>query len=175
MVSKMIISSSLLGCSEEIITIAAVLSGPIYLISGRGIQKESDEAKLRFAAAEGDHVTFLNVYKGFHQSGKSSQWCHKNYVQLPCHVREQLKRSAKRIGLALKSCERVRKAVTAGFFANACHLEAYSHNGKYKTLRGSQEVYIHPSSGYSDPSWLLEAAPHFYQLQQSSHHLTDLP
>ncbi|TKY71793.1 ATP-dependent RNA helicase DHX35 [Spatholobus suberectus] len=206
MVSKMIISSSLLGCSEEIITIAAVLSVQSIWISGRGIQKESDEAKLRFAAAEGDHVTFLNVYKGFHQSGKSSQWCHKNYVNYHAmrkvlEVREQLKRIAKRIGLALKSCEsdmqEVRKAVTAGFFANACHLEPYSHNGKYKTLRGSQEVYIHPSSVlfrvnpkwviYNslvstdrqymrnvitiDPSWLLEAAPHFYQLQQSSHHL----
>ncbi|CAJ1961840.1 unnamed protein product [Sphenostylis stenocarpa] len=155
MVSKMIIASSQLGCSEEIITIAAVLSVQSIWISGRGIQKESDEAKLRFAAAEGDLVTFLNVYKGFHQSGKSSQWCHKNYVNYHAmrkvlEVREQLKRIAKRIGLVLKSCENdmqlVRKAVTAGFFANACHLEAYSHNGMYKTLRGSQEVYIHPSS-----------------------------
>lgn len=203
MVSKMIIASSQLGCSEEIITIAAVLSVQTIWISGRGIQKESDEAKLRFAAAEGDHITFLNVYKGFHQSGKSSQWCHKNYVNYHAmrkvvEVREQLKRIAKRIGLVLKSCESdvqvIRKAVTAGFFANACHLEAYSHNGKYKTLRGSQEVYIHPSSVlfrvnpkwviYNslvstdrqymrnvitiDPSWLLEAAPHFYQLQQSN-------
>lgn len=31
-------------------------------------------------ALQGDHVTFLNVYKGFLKSGKSSQWCHKNYV-----------------------------------------------------------------------------------------------
>ncbi|KAK7412419.1 hypothetical protein VNO78_03878 [Psophocarpus tetragonolobus] len=204
MVSKMIIASSQLGCSEEIITIAAVLSVQSIWISGRGIQKESDEAKLRFAAAEGDHITFLNVYKGFHQSGKSSQWCHKNYVNYHAmrkvvEVREQLKRIAKRIGLVLKSGENdmqvVRIAVTAGFFANACHLEAYSHNGMYKTLRGSQEVYIHPSSVlfrvnpkwviYNslvstdrqyirnvitiDPSWLLEAAPHFYQLQQSNH------
>ncbi|KAK7306586.1 hypothetical protein VNO77_44535 [Canavalia gladiata] len=201
MVSKMIIASSQLGCSEEIITIAAVLSVQSIWISGRGIQKDSDEAKLRFAAAEGDHVTFLNIYKGFLQSGKSSQWCHKNYVNYHAmrkvlEVREQLKRIVQRIGLILKSCESdmqvVRKAVTAGFFANACYLEAYSHNGMYKTLRGSQEVYIHPSSVlfrvnpkwviYNslvstdrqymrnvitiDPSWLLEAAPHFYQLQQ---------
>ncbi|XP_052735676.1 probable pre-mRNA-splicing factor ATP-dependent RNA helicase DEAH9 isoform X3 [Vigna angularis] len=204
MVSKMIIASSQLGCSEEIITIAAVLSVQSIWISGRGIQKESDEAKLRFAAAEGDHVTFLNVYKGFHQSGKSSQWCHKNYVNYHAmrkvlEVREQLKRIAKRIGLVLKSCESdmqlVRKAVIAGFFANACHLEAYSHDGMYKTLRGSQEVYIHPSSVLFrvnpkwviyhslvstdrqymrnvltiDPSCLMDAAPHFYKLQQSNH------
>ncbi|KAL4349193.1 hypothetical protein AHAS_Ahas10G0017500 [Arachis hypogaea] len=155
MISKMIIASNQFGCSEEIITVAAVLSIQSIWISGRGIQKESDEAKLRFAAAEGDHVTFLNVYKGFLQSGKSSQWCHKNYVNYHAmrkvlEVREQLKRIAQRIGIVLKSCESdmqvVRKAVTAGFFTNTCRLEEYSHNGMYKTIRGSQEVYIHPSS-----------------------------
>ncbi|KAF4393078.1 hypothetical protein F8388_012587, partial [Cannabis sativa] len=176
MIAKMILSSSQLGCSEEIITIAAVLS------------------------IQGDHVTFLNVYKGFLQSGKSSQWCYRNFVNYHAmkkvlEVREQLRRTAQRIGLVLKSCEGdiliVRKAITAGFFANACNLEAYSHNGKYKTIRGSQEVYIHPSSVlfrvnpkwviYNslvstdkqymrnvisiDPSWLREVAPHFYQHQ----------
>lgn len=201
MISKMIIASSQLGCSEEIITIAAALSVQSIWISGRGIQKESDEAKLRFAAAEGDHVTFLNVYKGFHQSRKSSQWCHKNFVNYHAmkkvlEVREQLRRIAQRIGLVLKSCESdmqvVKKAVIAGFFANACRLEPYSPDGMYKTLRGSEEVYIHPSSVLFrvnpkwvifnslvstdrkymrnvmtiDPSWLLEAAPHFYKLQQ---------
>ncbi|BFG29494.1 hypothetical protein CerSpe_157680 [Prunus speciosa] len=48
-------------------------------ISGWGSQKELDEAKLNFAA-EADHVSFLNVYKGFLQSSKSSQLCHKNFV-----------------------------------------------------------------------------------------------
>ncbi|XP_044494911.1 probable pre-mRNA-splicing factor ATP-dependent RNA helicase DEAH9 isoform X2 [Mangifera indica] len=170
-------------------------------VSGRGAQKELDEAKLRFAAAEGDHVTFLNVYKGFLQSGKSSRWCHKNFVNYQAmkkvtEIREQLRRIAQRIGIVLKSCESdmqiVRKAVTAGFFANACHLEPFSQSGMYKTVRGSQEVYIHPSSVLFrvnpkwviyhslvstdkqymrniisiDPSWLLEVAPHFYQHQR---------
>jgi ATP-dependent RNA helicase DDX35 len=64
-------------------------------------------------------------------------------------IRDQLKRIARRLGITLKSCdgdmEAVRKAVTAGFFANACRLEPHS-NGVYKTIRGSEEVYIHPSS-----------------------------
>lgn len=199
MISKMIIASNQLGCSEEIITIAAILSVQSIWVSVRR-QKELDEAKLRFAAAEGDHVTYLNVYKGFLQSGKSSQWCHKNFVNYQAmkkviEVREQLRRVAKRLGISLKSCERdmqiLRKAVVAGFFANACRLEAFTENGMYKTLRSSQEVYIHPSSVlfrvnpkwiiyYSlvlterlymrnviaiDPSWLTDAAPHFYQYQ----------
>ncbi|GFQ08722.1 probable ATP-dependent RNA helicase dhx35, partial [Phtheirospermum japonicum] len=200
MLSKMILASNDYGCSEEIITIAAVLSVQSIWFSVRGAQKESDEAKLRFAAAEGDHVTFLNVYKGFIGSGKSSNWCHKNHVNYHAmkkvdEIRQQLRRIAQRLGIALKSCEGdtqvVRKAVTAGFFANACRLEAFSHNGLYKTMRSSQEVYIHPSSVLFrvnpkwvifhsivstdrqymrnvisiDPSWLREVAPQFYQQQ----------
>ncbi|XVF40393.1 hypothetical protein PTKIN_Ptkin01aG0109800 [Pterospermum kingtungense] len=132
MISKMILASNELGCSEEIITIAAVLSIQSIWFSGRGVQRELDEAKLRFAAAEGDHVTFLNIYKGFLQSGKSSKWCHNNFINYHAikkvmEIREQLKRIALRLGIVLRSCERdmqlVRKAVTAGFFANACRLE----------------------------------------------------
>ncbi|ESR62699.1 hypothetical protein CICLE_v10014624mg [Citrus x clementina] len=110
MISKMILSSNELGCSEEIITISAVLSIQSIWVSGRGAQKELDEAKLRFAAAEGDHVTFLNVYKGFLQSGKSSHWCHKNFINYHAmkkviEIREQLRRIAQRIGIVMKSCE----------------------------------------------------------------------
>ncbi|XP_057947960.1 probable pre-mRNA-splicing factor ATP-dependent RNA helicase DEAH9 isoform X1 [Malania oleifera] len=203
MVSKMILSSSQLECSEEIITIAAILSVQSIWVSVRGAQKELDEVKLRFAAAEGDHVTYLNIYKGFLQSGKSSQWCHKNFVNYHAmkkviEVREQLRRIAQRVGIVLKSCEgdmqAVRKAIIAGFFTNACHLEAFSQNGMYKTIRSSQEVYIHPSSVLFrvnpkwviyhslvstdrqymrnvmtiDPSWLTEVAPHFYRRQQKN-------
>ncbi|XP_047332308.1 probable pre-mRNA-splicing factor ATP-dependent RNA helicase DEAH9 [Impatiens glandulifera] len=204
MISKMILASSEFGCSEEIITIAAVLSIQSIWVSGRGQQKGMDEAKLRFAASEGDHVTFLNVYKGFLQSNKSSKWCHKNFVNYNAmrkviEIREQLRRIAHRIGVVLKSCdtdmEVVRKAVIAGCFANACRLDASSHNEMYKTFRGSQEVYIHPSSVLFrvnpkwviyhsivstdrqymrnvisiDPSWLIEAAPHFFVKQKLNH------
>ncbi|EOA17808.1 hypothetical protein CARUB_v10006206mg [Capsella rubella] len=202
MISKMILASSELGCSDEIITIAAVLSIQSVWVIARGVQKEQDEAKLRFAAAEGDHVTFLNVYKGFLESKKSSQWCYKNFLNYQSmkkvvEIRDQLKRIARRLGITLKSCDRdmeaVRKAVTAGFFANACRLEPHS-NGVYKTIRGSEEVYIHPSSVLFrvnpkwvvyqsivsterqymrnvvtiNPSWLTEVAPHFYQNRQNA-------
>ncbi|KAL5699145.1 RNA helicase [Ranunculus cassubicifolius] len=198
MISKTILSGGAFGCLEEIITIAAILSVQSIWVSVRGVQKEMDEAKLRFAAAEGDHVTFLNVYKGYLRANKSSQWCYKNFInhnamKKVLEIREQLKRIVQRIGLPLKSCERdtevLRKAITAGFFANACRLEASSQGGMYKTIRSSQEVYIHPSSVLFrvnpkwviyhsivmtdrhymrnvitiDPSWLTEAAPQFYQ------------
>ncbi|OAY76389.1 putative ATP-dependent RNA helicase DHX35 [Ananas comosus] len=200
MISKMILSANDFGCTEEIITIAAVLSVQSIWVSIRGVKKEFDEAKLRFAAAEGDHVTFLNIYKGFLQSGKSSQWCYKNFINYHAmkkvvDIKEQLHNLMRRLGIAVKSCDRdmqaVRKAIIAAF-RHACHLEEYSQNGMYKTIRSSQEVYIHPSSVLFrvnpkwvvyhslvstdkhymrnviaiDPSWLTEAAPHFYQLRQ---------
>ncbi|XVF27553.1 hypothetical protein REPUB_Repub14bG0118100 [Reevesia pubescens] len=260
MISKMILASNELGCSEETITIAAVLSIQSIWFSGRGAQKELDEAKLRFAAAEfcliffldyisdllfcdnlvisvpvsyvyllqGDHVTFLNIYKGFLQSGKSSKWCHKNFInylamKMVMEIREQLKRIALKVGHSLEILRKryavappfaifviisiggwqcalckelvillLRKAVTTGFFANACRLE---------TIRGSQEVYIHPSSVLFrvnpkfviyhslvstdrqymrnvisiDPSWLTEVAPHFYQQQRHNPSIHRLP
>ncbi|XP_055813958.1 probable pre-mRNA-splicing factor ATP-dependent RNA helicase DEAH9 isoform X2 [Solanum dulcamara] len=52
LISKMILASCEFGCSEEIITIAAVLSIQSIWIPVRGVQKQLDEAKLRFAAAE---------------------------------------------------------------------------------------------------------------------------
>ncbi|RVW29663.1 putative pre-mRNA-splicing factor ATP-dependent RNA helicase DEAH9 [Vitis vinifera] len=52
MISKTILSSNQLGCSEEIITIAAILSVQSIWVSARGAQRELDEAKMRFAAAE---------------------------------------------------------------------------------------------------------------------------
>ncbi|CAO2186162.1 unnamed protein product [Urochloa humidicola] len=200
MISKMILSANDFGCSDEILTIASFLSVQSVWVSVRGVKKEFDEAKLRFAAAEGDHVTFLNIYKGFHQSGKSSQWCYKNFLNYQAlkkviDIRGQLLRIVKGFGIPLKSCDRdmqaVRKAIIAGSFANACHLEEYSQNGMYKTIRTSQEVYIHPSSVLFrvnpkwvvyqslvstdkhymrnviaiEPSWLTEAAPHFYQFR----------
>ncbi|KAJ1282049.1 hypothetical protein BS78_03G020300 [Paspalum vaginatum] len=200
MISKMILSANDFGCSDEILTIASFLSVQSVWVSVRGVKKEFDEAKLRFAAAEGDHVTFLNIYRGFHQSGKSSQWCYKNFLNYQAlkkviDIRGQLLRIVKGFGMPLKSCDKdmqaVRKAIIAGSFANACHLEEYSQNGMYKTIRTSQEVYIHPSSVLFrvnpkwvvyqslvstdkhymrnviaiEPSWLTEAAPHFYQFR----------
>ncbi|CAL5346137.1 unnamed protein product [Camellia sinensis] len=241
MISKMILASNQLGCSEEIITIAAVLSIQSIWISARGQQKQLDEAKLRFAAAEGDHVTFLNVYKGFLQSGKSSKWCNKNFVNYHAmrkviEIREQLRRIALRIGMVLKSCESDMQKVLNPIFShtapfgwsdlmrndkndekqNSFSCLVYKIGGKkgsycwifcerlpfrsehsatvvctrlsevlkkfiftphlcYSVVNPKWVIYhsiVSTDRQYMrnvislDPSWLLEAAPHFYQHQQ---------
>lgn len=34
-----------------------------------------DEAKAKFAAAEGDLVTMLNVWRAWHEKGRDHRWC----------------------------------------------------------------------------------------------------
>lgn len=201
MLSKMLLASEELGCSQEALTIAATLSVQSIWVSSRGRQKELDEARDRFAVAEGDHVTFLNVYQAFLNSKMSGQWCHQNCINYQAmkkvvEVREQLSKLLRRLGITLKSCgrdtEAVRKAVTCGFFANACQLQTGGAVECYKRVRGGQELVIHPSSvlfrcspkwvvfhavmvteryymrevSAIEPAWLTELAPHFFQRRQ---------
>lgn len=202
MISKMLLSSSSMGCCEEVLTIAAVLSVQSIWVSSKGIEKALDEVKDRFAAAEGDHITHLNVYEGFLRSNMSSQWCHKNLINYQAmkkvvDIRNQLRKLIQRLGVKINSCGRntevIRKAVTSGFFIHACRLEISSEAGKYQTIRGGQEVFIHPSSvlfrvnpkwvvyhsvvsterNYMqnvtaiDSSWLPEIGPHFFQSRKT--------
>lgn len=55
-VSKMILASADAGCSEEVITIAAMLSVQNIFDT----TPEADRAKRMFAVYEGDHLTYLN-------------------------------------------------------------------------------------------------------------------
>ncbi|PWA35081.1 RNA helicase family protein [Artemisia annua] len=96
--------------------------------------------KLYQLQCNGQSCDLLNVYKGLLLSNRSSKWCHQNSINYNAmkkviEVRQQLRRVAQRLGLALKSCENDMQLF----------VKSYSHNGTYKTLRGSQEVYIHPS------------------------------
>lgn len=197
MLGRTLIASCALGCALEMVTIAAALSVQSIWVSSRGRQKELDEAKFRFAAAEGDHITYLNVYEGYLQSRKSAQWCHKNLINYQAlkkieDIRSQLSRLLQRLGLAVKSCNKdikvIQKAITTGFFSNACQLKASSDLGCYKRIRDGEEVFVHPSSvlfrvspkwmvyhtntvterhyvqqiTVIESAWLTELAPHFF-------------
>ncbi|CAI5516862.1 unnamed protein product [Closterium sp. Naga37s-1] len=97
------------GCSEEMCTVAASLCVQSVWVGSSGRQRESDRLKERFAAAEGDFVSYLNVYEGFTRSGRSPKWCHANGINYQAmlrvdDVRGQLRRGLRRLGLKLLSC-----------------------------------------------------------------------
>jgi ATP-dependent RNA helicase DHX8/PRP22 len=150
--SKMLILSVDLGCSEEILTITAMLSVENPFFRPRDKQAQADMKKAKFHQAEGDHLTLLAVYKGWEASKFSNPWCFENYIQARSmrraqDVRKQLVTIMDRYRLDLisagKNYKLICKAITAGFFTNAAKKDPQEG---YRTLVDQNPVYIHPSS-----------------------------
>ncbi|XP_046842076.1 probable ATP-dependent RNA helicase DHX35 isoform X1 [Xenia sp. Carnegie-2017] len=170
--AKMLLVSGEFGCSEEILTIAAILQIKNVFVTPSNEKRASARAKLKFSVYEGDHLTLLNVYQSFLQHKKNSKWCHENFLNYKglCHaikIREQLKRLIKSFGVALRSVEDdptpILRCIVKGFFANAARLHA---DGTYRSIRENHPLYIHPTSVlYTEkpPQWIV-----YHELQQTS-------
>ena len=161
--SKMLILSVDLGCSEEILTITAMLSVENPFFRPRDKQSQADMKKAKFHQAEGDHITLLAVYKGWEAAKFSNPWCFENFIQARSmrraqDVRKQLVTIMDRYRLLLisagKNYKIICKAITAGFFTNAAKKDAQEG---YKTLVDQNPVYIHPSSALfqKNPEYVL--------------------
>jgi len=71
MLGKMLMAAGTFQCSQEIATIAAMLTLQQQVwVMPSSFRKKADNARFAFAAAEGDHVTLLNLYEGFVKSHK---------------------------------------------------------------------------------------------------------
>jgi len=161
--SKMLIASVDLGCSDEILTIVAMLSVQNVFYRPKEKQALADQKKAKFFQPEGDHLTLLAVYEGWKNSKFSNPWCFENFVQARSlrraqDVRKQLITIMDRYKLDILSCGRnftkIQKAICSGFFANAAKKDP---NEGYKTLVEGQPVYIHPSSTLfnRNPDWVI--------------------
>mmetsp|Transcript_35068 Transcript_35068/g.99430 ORF Transcript_35068/g.99430 Transcript_35068/m.99430 type:complete len:701 (+) Transcript_35068:157-2259(+) len=164
--AKMVVASPEFRCSNEIVSICAMLSSPNPFMRPREQQKAADEAKALFAHIDGDHMTLLNVYHAFKQNGEDSSWCYDhflNYRSLKSadSVRQQLVRVCQRLNVNMVSTDfkskdyylNIRKALVAGFFAQVAHLERTGH---YLTVKDHQMVHLHPSTVLeSKPEWVL--------------------
>ncbi|KAL5118102.1 DEAH-box ATP-dependent RNA helicase prp22 [Pleosporales sp. CAS-2024a] len=151
--SKALIKSVDLECSDEILTIVAMISATQSVFHRpRDKQQQADQKKQKFNDPSGDHITLLNVYNGWKQGGFSVPWCHENFVmprnmQRVKDVRNQLVQIMARHKHAVVSCGRntikVRQALCSGFFRNAARKDP---SEGYKTLVEGTPVYLHPSS-----------------------------
>ncbi|KAK6023505.1 helicase protein, partial [Ostertagia ostertagi] len=65
--SKCLLTSGDFGCSEEIATIIAMLQVQDVFLTPTRNRNRSEEVKRRFAAEEGDHIAYLNMYTMFVQ------------------------------------------------------------------------------------------------------------
>lgn len=161
--SKMLIYSVDLGCSEEVLTIVAMLSVQNVFFRPKDKQSLADTRKARFHAPEGDHLTLLTVYNAWKSNAFSTSWCFENFIQSRSmrraqDVRKQLASIMERYRQGLRSCgsnwDPIRKAICAGFFMHATRRDPQEG---YRTLVEQQPVYIHPSSALfnKSPEWLI--------------------
>lgn len=162
---KMLVSSHKYKCSQEMLTITAMLSVQQCFMRPKDKQKEADEAKARFSHEDGDHLTLLNAYHAYKNNNDDTSWCYENFINHRAmksadNVREQLSRIMRRFEIPLVATNfndadyytNIRKALTAGFFMQVAHLERTGH---YLTVKDNQVVDLHPSSALDHkPEWV---------------------
>ena len=166
----MLISSPEFYCSNEILSLTALLSVPQIFVRPASARKRADEMKSLFAHPDGDHLTMLNVYHAFkapEAQNNPKQWCHDHFVSLRAlqsadNVRQQLKRIMETHEIELVSAPfedknyytNIRRALVAGFFMQVAMKEGSSKT--YVTVKDNQNVLLHPSTVLqAESDWLL--------------------
>lgn len=150
--AKTLIKSAEYGCSEEILTIVAMLSVQTIFYRPKAQSALADQRKARFHHPYGDHLTLLNVFQLWYRNNYSKSWCQENFIQersmrRAMDVRNQLKQIMTRFKYPILSCgnniEKIRRTLCSGYFKNS----AKRQEGEgYKTLNEGTLVYLHPSS-----------------------------
>lgn len=164
--AKMLLVSPEFSCSNEMLSIVAMLSVPNIFMRPKEAAKAADEAKAQFAHMDGDHLTLLNAYHAYKQAGEGKDWCYDNFInyrsiQSAESVRDQLSRLMRKLSLPLVSTDfssgdyynNLRRCLAAGLFMQVAHLQKQGH---YLTAKDNQVVAIHPSTVLdSKPPWVL--------------------
>ncbi|KAJ3331468.1 putative pre-mRNA-splicing factor ATP-dependent RNA helicase dhx16 [Gonapodya sp. JEL0774] len=168
MLSKMLIASEKYQCSDEIVSICAMLSvnnAVFYRPKDKAIH--ADKARKNFNRPGGDHLAILAVWNAWVETNYSMQWCYENFIQWRSmkrarDVRDQLVGLMERVEVPLTSNPDpgnnipIRKAITAGYFYHTGRLTRGGDS--YRTIKHNQTVFIHPSSslfGESNPRWVV--------------------
>ncbi|GJE93624.1 ATP-dependent RNA helicase [Phanerochaete sordida] len=164
--AKMLIVSPEFNCSNEILTIVAMLSIPNVWLRPPNQRKEADAAKQAFTVPDGDHLTLLNVFNNYQRNKGDRQWPWNNYLSARAlmqaeNVRAQLERTMERYEVALVSTQderklytNVRKALVCGYFMQVAHREG--EKNQYLTVKDNQVVGLHPSCGLDNqPEWVI--------------------
>ncbi|KAG2129133.1 P-loop containing nucleoside triphosphate hydrolase protein [Suillus clintonianus] len=164
--SKMLIVSPEFKCSNEILTITAMLSVPNVWLRPSNKRQEADAAKALLTVPGGDHLMLLNVYNKYIQNQHDKTWTWTNYVSASAlleaeKVREQLKWMMERFEVELVSMQdqremslAIRQALCCGYFMQVAH--KVGGKGNYVTLKDDQAVMLHPSCRLdTQPEWVI--------------------
>lgn len=162
MLSKSLLASSELKCCDEVLSIVSMLedTGSLFVNSKEKKEMAKNAHASFHSKIGGDHLTLLQIWNRFVESGFSPQWCHDNFLQYKAlqkarNVKKQLQRICRRLGLLSDDRQEperdpnttalhVMKAITAGYFPQSARLSP--RGDTYTTLSRKQPVLIHPSS-----------------------------
>ncbi|KAI6658080.1 Pre-mRNA-splicing factor ATP-dependent RNA helicase PRP1 [Oopsacas minuta] len=83
-VSRMLVASKDYSCQNEILTLAAMLSGDrpgsVFVLVGKKKREKAMEARGQFAHPSGDHLTYINVFNHFKANGCREDWCFDKFL-----------------------------------------------------------------------------------------------
>ena len=132
---------------------------------------EADRRHAQFFHMTSDHVTLLNIYRGWIAARKSEKWCRENFINFKTlqeaeQIRDQLQHIMEAELLPINSCgqnsELIQKAVCAGFFRNTATFANRSQGEYIKQYTNSQmevRVFLHKGSALNgltyDPSYIV--------------------
>ena len=156
-------------CSEEVVTIVAMLSVPNIFNRHKERANEADMAREKFIISESDHLTLLNVFNQWNINlnkfkgnyTKINNWCNKNFLQLKSlyrakDIKHQLMLIMKKNKLAIlksKTDDDIRKCLCASFYQQLAKLTKMNLNGQpeFVNLRHSyMKMFLHPTSSLLD-------------------------
>ena len=150
--AQMLLKAEELKCSNEILTVIAMLSVPPIWFRPKDREEESDAAREKFFVPESDHLTLLNVYQQWKNNGYRTDWCNRHFIQgkglkKGREVRAQLLDIMKqqKVGLhtAGSDWDLCRRALCAAYFHQGARLKGV---GEYVNCRNGMPCHLHPSS-----------------------------
>ncbi|XP_014218187.1 putative ATP-dependent RNA helicase DHX33 [Copidosoma floridanum] len=150
--TKVILASVEHKCLEEALTVIALLSSENVFSEPPSKRQQALAARSKFVSEEGDHVTLLNVYKGFLNAQQKKVWCQENFLHFrnldyAQNVRKQLATLTELAKLEKMSCgndtECLRRAMLEGLRENVAEMQ---RDQSYVSISSRYPVAIHPSS-----------------------------
>lgn len=150
--AQMLIKAEESNCSNEMLTVVAMLSVPSVWYRPKDREEESDSAREKFFVPESDHLTLLNVYQQWKNNGYRNEWCNKHFIQgkglkKGREVRAQLTDIMNQQKIPIVSCGQdwdvCRRSIAAAYFHQAARLKGV---GEYVNARNGMPCHLHPSS-----------------------------
>ncbi|CAF2137149.1 BnaA02g07640D [Brassica napus] len=162
--SRALILANQSYCLEEMLITVAMLSvESIFCDPPREKREEARTSRNHFASVEGDHLTYLGVYRESNEflEAENSEaevdeilrkWCKDNFVNSRSlkHARDiyrQIRGSVEQMGFNVSSSGNdmleYRRCLAASFFLKAAQRQM---DGTYRALESGEIVHIHPTS-----------------------------